>query len=146
MLNDISYGIVVFKKIFDKTHVLLINRPTIDGFDLPKGHMDDGESTIKAALREVGEETGYWNVEIIDDVVVHINYPITKNKQKVNKEVFFYFGWHNSHEVPTPQHDPNCIREQNMTCDWIKLDQVELYIKFPPMLKAVKTFIALYEK
>lgn len=35
---------------------------------LPKGHIDIGESHQECAMREVGEETGYWDVEIIADL------------------------------------------------------------------------------
>ncbi len=44
--------------------VLFIYR---NGFwDLPKGHLDDGESPAEAALREVMEETGLKNIEVRD--------------------------------------------------------------------------------
>lgn len=35
---------------------------------LPKGHIEVGETDIEAALREVGEESGYWHLEIIADL------------------------------------------------------------------------------
>jgi 8-oxo-dGTP pyrophosphatase MutT (NUDIX family) len=35
---------------------------------LPKGHIEDGETVEQAAVREVQEETGYADVEIIDDL------------------------------------------------------------------------------
>lgn len=35
---------------------------------LPKGHIEPGESAQDAALREVGEESGYWGLEIIADL------------------------------------------------------------------------------
>lgn len=31
---------------------------------LPKGHIDAGETAEQCALREVGEESGYWNLKI----------------------------------------------------------------------------------
>ncbi len=35
---------------------------------LPKGHIDPGETDAEAAVREVGEESGYWRVAIIADL------------------------------------------------------------------------------
>jgi phosphohistidine phosphatase SixA/8-oxo-dGTP pyrophosphatase MutT (NUDIX family) len=39
--------------------ILLVHRPQYDDWSFPKGKVDDGESTIAAAFREVKEETGY---------------------------------------------------------------------------------------
>ncbi len=35
---------------------------------LPKGHIEKGETAEQAALREVGEESGYWGLEIVADL------------------------------------------------------------------------------
>ena len=35
---------------------------------LPKGHIEPGETAEQAALREVGEESGYWELEIVADL------------------------------------------------------------------------------
>jgi len=35
---------------------------------LPKGHADPGETEEAAALREVGEESGYWSAVIVADL------------------------------------------------------------------------------
>lgn len=51
-------------------HVLLIER-TIEGrheIRLPKGHIDTGEAPDMAAYREVCEETGYCDVQIVGDL------------------------------------------------------------------------------
>ena len=41
------------------TKVLLVFHPHIKSWFQPGGHIDDGESPIEAAIREVYEETGY---------------------------------------------------------------------------------------
>lgn len=35
---------------------------------LPKGHVEAGETDAEAALREVGEESGYWGLAILADL------------------------------------------------------------------------------
>lgn len=58
----------------DRGEVLLLERevPRTDTpsheVRLPKGHIESGESPQEAALREVGEESGYWGLEIIADL------------------------------------------------------------------------------
>ena len=39
--------------------VLVLRRPSRNEVRLPKGHMMDGEEPVAAALREIGEESGY---------------------------------------------------------------------------------------
>lgn len=54
----------------DQGRVLLIER-TVDGHHevrLPKGHIDPGESPDEAARREVCEETGFCDLEVLADL------------------------------------------------------------------------------
>ncbi|MGD9101718.1 MAG: NUDIX domain-containing protein [Anaerolineae bacterium] len=48
--------------------VLLLDRPSRDEVRLPKGHIEEGESPAEAALREVREEAGYAQLEIVADL------------------------------------------------------------------------------
>tara|TARA_Y100000590_G_scaffold92411_1_gene104461 strand:+ start:340 stop:762 length:423 start_codon:yes stop_codon:yes gene_type:complete len=41
----------------DKNEVVIVNQ-NHDSWSLPKGHIDPGESSLEAALREIYEETG----------------------------------------------------------------------------------------
>lgn len=41
---------------------------TVHELRLPKGHIDPGETDEETALREVGEESGYWSLEIVADL------------------------------------------------------------------------------
>ena len=60
--------------VADGERVLVIVRPGRMGPDgrpevrLPKGHVEPGESREEAARREVGEETGLAEVEIVADL------------------------------------------------------------------------------
>lgn len=42
-----------------KPRYLIVHRPRYDDWSLPKGKLDDGETFLEAALREVEEETGF---------------------------------------------------------------------------------------
>ena len=50
------------------THVLLLIRPERDEVRLPKGHVEPGEALADTALREVAEEAGYDDLEIVADL------------------------------------------------------------------------------
>lgn len=61
--------------------VLLIHRPQYDDWTFPKGKVDDGESPIAAAFREVKEETG---VEaIFGQYLGTTSYKVEEHKKKV---------------------------------------------------------------
>lgn len=49
----------------DHSEVLLLIRPERDEVRLPKGHLDPGEAPQEAALREVQEESGYADLELV---------------------------------------------------------------------------------
>ncbi len=51
-------GGVVWRRGSAGVEILLVHRPKYDDWSLPKGKLDAGETSEKAALREVEEETG----------------------------------------------------------------------------------------
>ena len=58
----------------DAGRVLMIERDVeragrmVHEVRLPKGKLEKGETDGQAALREVGEESGYWELEILADL------------------------------------------------------------------------------
>jgi HAD superfamily hydrolase (TIGR01509 family) len=58
--------------VVNKNRVLLLNRPSRNEVRLPKGHVEPGEESRRTALREVREESGYENLEIIADLGVQV--------------------------------------------------------------------------
>ena len=61
--------------------VLVIHRPQYDDWTFPKGKVDDGESAIAAAYREVMEETGVEAV--FGQYLGTTSYKVEENKKKV---------------------------------------------------------------
>jgi 8-oxo-dGTP pyrophosphatase MutT (NUDIX family) len=63
-------GVVVVRETADGPRVLLLR--AYRNWDLPKGRLEDGETPLEAAIREVREETGLdrldfaWGEESID--------------------------------------------------------------------------------
>jgi 8-oxo-dGTP pyrophosphatase MutT (NUDIX family) len=58
-----SAGGVVLRRIHGKIHALLIKDP-YGKWGLPKGHLERGEDSSDAGLREVEEETGLGSLEL----------------------------------------------------------------------------------
>lgn len=56
------------KEILALSRTVVRNGMPVKELRLPKGHIDPGETDEEAAVREVGEESGYWQVEIIADL------------------------------------------------------------------------------
>jgi 8-oxo-dGTP pyrophosphatase MutT (NUDIX family) len=54
--------------VVDGDKVLLLQRPSRNEIRLPKGHIDPGEAPPETACREVTEESGYADLEIIADL------------------------------------------------------------------------------
>jgi len=54
--------------LFDRDRVLVLRSVRYGDLRLPKGHIEDDESTREAALREVAEESGYIDIEAVADL------------------------------------------------------------------------------
>lgn len=97
-----SCGAVVFTRENGQVKYLLVaNLEGIYGF--PKGHVEEGETEVETALREVREETGL-TVRLIDGFRTTDEHPIP---QKVNtmKQVVYFLGEYARQEVACQQEE-----------------------------------------
>lgn len=89
-----SCGVIVFKR--DPLSFLLMRHKT--RWDLPKGHVDPGETDLECALRELVEETGITtdDIELDEHFCFKHLYQVQDRrypKQTSDKTLLIYLGW-----------------------------------------------------
>ncbi len=87
-----SCGILLFNKKGNK--FLLMKHPT--RWDIPKGHIEKGETDLEAAIREFEEETGIdkKKVQLYKDYEFKLKYETFEKryKEKCNKTLIVYLA------------------------------------------------------
>ncbi len=108
-------------------------------WDLPKGHVEIGEEFSATALREVIEETGVKNLEIIKAIDSSFHVYILKNEQCI-KETHWYEMKCTDSELLFPQ-----TSEAIEVAKWINLSDINsVLIKTYPSLKdLLKTYLGI---
>ncbi len=121
-----SCGVIVFRSTPIESF-LLMEHPT--RLDLPKGHVDPGETELECALRELQEETGISpsDIEIDPNFRFELKYPVRYRRlgdRLVEKTLVIFLGWlRRPVEVRTSEHQgyrwtpwnpPHKIQEQTI--------------------------------
>lgn len=92
MLYERSAGAVVFYLEEEGYPVYLILLYGAGHWDFPKGNIEAGESEIDTVKREVYEETGIRDIELLNGFRHEISYFYRKQGNLVNKSVIFYLA------------------------------------------------------
>lgn len=111
--SETSAGGVVFRRDGEETLVLLI-RDAHRNWGFPKGHVEPGEQPADAALREVHEETGLAQVEVVAPVRT-IEWEFQFRGRRIHKTCHF-FAMITEHARTRPQR-----REGISACRWVSL-------------------------
>jgi len=90
MLREVSAGAVLFY-LGDEIEYLLLHYEA-GHWDFPKGAIEPGESELDTVRREVWEETGISDIEIVKGFKKRIHYFYRKSQQLVKKTVIFYLA------------------------------------------------------
>ena len=112
---DKSCGVVLFNS--DK--VLLLRHSSISSregghWDFPKGHIDDGETEIQTALRELEEETEIAHVNVIDGFRDTITYTFSGGQEQIEKEVVFFLA--------TTKESKVTLSHEHIDYSWLDFD------------------------
>lgn len=97
VIKDESFGVVPVIQIDGDWKVLLVHQISYRGkndrfWTFPKGHADDGESPLETASRELLEETGITDVQIIESASFPVAYSFKHEGKRVEKTVTYYLG------------------------------------------------------
>jgi 8-oxo-dGTP pyrophosphatase MutT (NUDIX family) len=100
--------------------MLLLDRPARGEVRLPKGHVEPGESPREAALREVREEAGYADLDIVADLGTIVNHFVLpeRGRDVVREETFFLMRLRSDELFARDDHDAGQFNTL-----WVPLDE-----------------------
>ncbi|MCX8154710.1 MAG: NUDIX domain-containing protein [Candidatus Micrarchaeota archaeon] len=109
----ISAGIILMKQ-----NKILVLRNRKGHLDFPKGHIEEGESIIEAALREFREETGLdtEKIEIIENLKYTLEYPVIEKGEIQRKRVYLFLAIYRGD-------DDIKLSKEHVNYYWLELDE-----------------------
>lgn len=121
-----SVGGVVYRKQGDETLFLLVQYRSWQ-WDFPKGHVEEGESEEQTLRREILEETGISDLEILPNFRSSVRYFYTakgneKNERIAKGEGIYIFKNAVYYAVKTNQEDVR-IDFENKAFMWLSFDE-----------------------
>jgi 8-oxo-dGTP pyrophosphatase MutT (NUDIX family) len=89
-----SAGAIILREVEGKLKIALAqHQRAIKTWVLPKGHVEEGESVEEAALREIYEETGLDNVQLVKHLGTIMRESLKSNGDVVQKTIHFYLAY-----------------------------------------------------
>ncbi|MDO8513730.1 MAG: NUDIX domain-containing protein [bacterium] len=143
IIKDQSYGLIPFYKEDGRYLYLLIHHRT-GHWAFPKGHPEKDETIFETIKREIYEETGITEFEIISDQGLSDKYIFEKDGKILDKTVTYYLG-------KVLNTDAKIMRpEEIVDYLWLDFDQASKKISHNSSAQILKTannfLINLYKK
>jgi len=120
LLREHSAGAVVYREEGGE-YKFLILKYGLGHWDFPKGNVEKGESEIETVKREIAEETGIDQIEIIEGFKEGVGYYYRLKGNLVYKTVNYYLA-------KTEQKDVKLSYEHEDYA-WVTIDEALKYIK-----------------
>ncbi|MGC4233274.1 MAG: NUDIX domain-containing protein [Niabella sp.] len=116
--------------INEKKELLMIFRR--GSWDLPKGHLDKGETIEECAIREVQEETGLQKISLFSPLTVTYH-TYEQGTHHILKESHWYLMKFSGNEEPVPQSEEDIEK-----IEWVKKEAIAPYLhKAYPSIREV---------
>lgn len=113
--------------------ILFIHR--LGKWDLPKGKIEAGESRELAAVREVEEECGIFNLQLKDFINSTYHIYTEKDGRKILKTTYWFEMFYDGNETPKPQ-----IEEGITEVGWKNEEEIESEI-LPSTFQNIKLIL-----
>lgn len=127
--------------IIENNRMLLLDRPSREEMRLPKGHIELGEAPQETALREVQEETGIANLEIVGDLgsrIVEFDY---KNAHYCRTEHYFLMRRIGEENTARPPKDA-----QDFHPKWVSIDEAVAMLTYAAEQDVARRAIAAHRE
>jgi bis(5'-nucleosidyl)-tetraphosphatase len=83
-------GVVLFREEDGRRLFLLLRHEQGGHWGFAKGRIEQGEGELEAALREIHEETGIVDVDLVVGVSVESRYPVRRDGRALRKTVTYF--------------------------------------------------------
>tara|TARA_B000000609_G_C24101150_1_gene308521 strand:+ start:126 stop:554 length:429 start_codon:yes stop_codon:yes gene_type:complete len=125
--------------IFNQKNEVVIVNQNHDSWSLPKGHIDEGETPIDAAIREIYEETGIINPKLVKKIGHYDRYRIGLDGKDDLSELktIHIFLFKSEQEKLKP------LDKNNPEAKWVDIHEVENYLTHKEDIKFFKENIRL---
>jgi 8-oxo-dGTP pyrophosphatase MutT (NUDIX family) len=107
--------------------MLLLDRPRLGQVRLPKGHVEPGESPRQTALREVREEAGYADLDIVADLGTQTSHFVLpdQDREVTREEIYYLMCLRSDERLMRDNHDANQFH-----VTWVPLDEAPTRLTF----------------
>ena len=121
-MKEKSCGAIVYKKENGELKFLLVHQNN-NNYSFPKGHMEENETELETALREIKEETNL-DVEIDTDFRHQVTY-LVESRNVMKDTVYF---------LATPKTDDLKPQEgEILNCGWYSYEETNKNLNYPDL-------------
>ncbi len=139
------YGVIVVYKSVENLFLILqqYDEPIFKGsWTFPKGHHEGNETPKETALRELEEETGITEIELLDlSLIMHEEYKIIKHEKQRLKVNDYFIGFVKDQKVKIQENEISAYKWASYE-EAIKTFQYETRKE---TLKKAKEYLSEYE-
>ena len=156
MIYERSCGIIPFRRREGAVEYLLLHSNMVRNpdaaWEFPKGSVEAGEEETQTALRELREESGVAEIDLLPDFRDQVNYQYRRGGRDIEKIVIFFIGevtdWAQVPEEP-PTHEHGWHPKEKRWFVWATEREAQQRLFHPGMrqlLSRASFFLYAYDR